>query len=127
MAPSTPFLSDPALISPPALNLLMGSLPRPRVLDVRTAEEYAEGHVPTATNLPLDGLDPTGLYQQGVLTRGEKIFLICRTSNRSRKAAAAFAAAGHPEAVVVEGGTLAWIAAQFPVETGPVGGEGAGT
>jgi rhodanese-related sulfurtransferase len=119
MPPSSPPTAVPAFISPQELNRLLHLDPRPRILDVRTPEEFAAGHVPTAANVPLDGLDPASLYRSGVLRPAEPVFLVCRTSNRARSAAAAFAAAGHGGTVVVEGGTLAWVAGQFPVETGP--------
>ena len=85
----------------------------PILLDVRTAGEYAAGHVPGAVNLPIDELDARtrGLEP---LKAGD-VYLICQWGGRSARAAAALAGAGyHP--VDVEGGTAAWRSAGLPIE-----------
>jgi hypothetical protein len=65
-------------------------------------------------------LQPDALLAAGALSREQPVYLVCRTDARARKAAAKFAAAGHSQAVVVTGGTLAWIAAGLPVTRGVV-------
>jgi rhodanese-related sulfurtransferase len=75
------------------------------LLDVRTPAEYAAAHVSYARNEPLAQLRP---YDQPV-------YLICHTGSRAAKAAAKF-----PKAIVVEGGTQAWIGAGLPVVCSPV-------
>lgn len=83
------------------------------VVDVRTPEEYAGGHVPGAVNLPLDALgarmDELGAHRDG------EVYLICQSGRRSARAAELLSAAGYT-AVNVEGGTAAWRAAGHPVE-----------
>ncbi|MDD5350443.1 MAG: rhodanese-like domain-containing protein [Chthoniobacteraceae bacterium] len=86
------------------------------LIDVRTPAEYASVHVPEARLCQLDGLDC------GEIIAGRKgdvhtpIYILCHSGMRARKAAAKFVAAGFEDAVVVEGGTQAWIDAGLPVE-----------
>ncbi|WP_285659214.1 rhodanese-like domain-containing protein [Actinomycetospora sp. NBRC 106375] len=74
-----------------------------RLVDVRSAEEFAEGHVPGAVNVPLDDVvaDP-GQFGP------EPLQIICRSGGRSAKAAEAVEQAGTP-AMSIAGGTAAWI------------------
>jgi len=109
---------SPAFVSPAELQQLLAANPRLSLLDMRTPVEFAEVHIPQAYNAPLDRLRPDALFAGGAPAREQPVYLVCRTDVRSRKAAASFAAAGHAQAVVVTGGTLAWIAAGLPVTRG---------
>ncbi|MEZ4240174.1 MAG: rhodanese-like domain-containing protein [Myxococcota bacterium] len=83
------------------------------LLDVRTPEEYASGHVPGAQNLPLDQLgDKLGELQPH---KDQEVWVICQSGGRSSVAAERLAAAGF-KPVNVKGGTGAWKAAGHPVE-----------
>ena len=81
-----------------------------RLVDVRSAEEFAEGHVPGAVNVPLDDVlaDPARLGT-------EPVQIICRSGGRSATAAQAVEQAGTP-AVSIAGGTAAWIESGRDVE-----------
>ena len=102
--------------TPTELQNLLNTKPDLSLLDVRTPVEYAEVHVSHACNEPLDGLQPTVLFESGRLRKGQPIYLICRTGGRAAKAAERFAKEGFDQGVVVEGGTEAWIAAGLPVK-----------
>jgi rhodanese-related sulfurtransferase len=93
-------------ITPAELQNLLATQPDLALVDVRTPVEYAEVHVPQARNEPLDKLVP----------QSQPMYLICRTGNRAARAAEKFAKAGFDQAVVVEGGTLAWVDAGLPVK-----------
>ncbi len=76
------------------------------VIDVRTPEEYAEGHLPDAVNIDVSastfdsevaGLDPEGEYA-----------VYCRSGNRSGVAIEQMAAGGVEHTVGLEGGIGAW-------------------
>lgn len=82
------------------------------LIDVRTPEEFAEGRIAGAINVPLDSFDPARLPQAG----SREIVLYCRSDRRSGIAADRLAAATGRPAVHLEGGILAWEAAQLPVE-----------
>lgn len=87
------------------------------IIDVRTPEEYATGHVPGAQLMPLDRLTTF----IGELPRQTDIHLICRSGMRSLQAASVLASAGFTRLINIEGGTMEWIRAGYPVETDAVG------
>ena len=82
------------------------------IIDVRTPEEHAEGHIPGAQNRPIDKLD---LYMEA-LKSYETVYVHCLTGGRSGKACEAFDAAGSINAYNIEGGVTAWKEAGYPVE-----------
>jgi rhodanese-related sulfurtransferase len=98
-------------ISPIELQNLLAAQPGLAVLDVRTPVEFAEVHVPQARNIPLDQLQP-GAVQ---VPKDQAVYLLCRSGQRATKAAEKLAKLGFAEPIVVEGGTLAWMAANLPV------------
>lgn len=83
----------------------------PILIDVRTPAEFEEVHVPQAKNLPLDKLDPAAL------DHSQPLVVICRSGGRGQKACETLRAAGFA-ATNVEGGTLAWEQAGYPVVRG---------
>ena len=105
-------------IRPAELHDLLAAQPALAVLDVRTPVEYAEVHVPQARSVPLDALVPKTLLGAGILSKDQPVYLFCRTGGRAAKAAEKFVREGFDNAVVVEGGTLAW--SEAPVERGTV-------
>jgi rhodanese-related sulfurtransferase len=88
------------------------------LIDVRTPVEYREVHVAVAQNVPLDRLDPVALMQTRNGSRDEPLYVICRSGSRGRQACEKFLAAGFPNVVNVEGGTLAWAECGLPVVRG---------
>jgi len=76
------------------------------VIDVRTAEEYAEGHLPNATSIPVQEL-PGRLSDVEALVGGNKsraIVVYCATGRRAATAKATLDGAGFSH--VVNGGGL---------------------
>ena len=55
------------------------------LLDVRTEEEYAEGHIPGSRNVPLAELCSDGI---GAENRDTPVYVYCLSGGRSRQAAA---------------------------------------
>lgn len=53
------------------------------LLDVRTAEEYREGHIPGSKNLPLQSLDKV---DAAVENKEVPLFVYCYSGARSRQA-----------------------------------------
>jgi len=86
------------------------------VIDVRTPAEFSGGHVPGASLNQLDGLDCGAVLASRKGEAHSPIYLLCHAGSRAKRAAEKFAGAGFAEAVVVEGGTQAWIDAGLPVE-----------
>lgn len=84
------------------------------VLDVRTPEEFAHGHVPGAVLLPLQELQER--WEE--VPEGD-VLVICRSGGRSATAVKALNGAGRTTTNVA-GGTMAWIDAGHAIETGGV-------
>lgn len=83
------------------------------VFDVRQPDEYDEAHAPGVTLIPLDQVpDRVADFP----TEGA-VYVICKSGGRSAKAVEFLRQRG-VDAVNVTGGTMAWIEAGKPVETG---------
>ncbi|MFF9481850.1 rhodanese-like domain-containing protein [Streptomyces sp. NPDC014733] len=82
------------------------------LLDVREQGEWDAGHAPGAVFAPLSGLTSGAALPEPV--RGRPLAVICRSGNRSRKAARLLADRGE-SAVDVIGGMKDWAAAGHPV------------
>jgi len=74
-----------------------------RIVDVRSAEEYASGHLPEAINIPLDGL----LEQARSWSRKQRIVTVCaKGGGRSAQAAQTLRDMGFGRTWWLCGGTL---------------------
>ena len=85
------------------------------ILDVRTAEEFNEGHIEGAVNVDYkqDGFVEKSLT---MLPKDQTIAVYCRSGRRSASAAELLAAEGY-KPVNLLGGILAWKEANMPVTT----------
>jgi rhodanese-related sulfurtransferase len=82
------------------------------LLDVREDDEWAAGHAPDATHIPLGQLGA----RTGELPSDDEIYVICRSGARSGRATQALNGAGW-RAVNVAGGMQDWAAAGRPMTT----------
>ena len=88
------------------------------LLDVRTATEYAEGHIPgTLFNIDVlqDDFESKALK---MLSKEKKVALYCRSGNRSKNAARILAKKGY-QVVELSTGFNGWKAAGKPSEVTP--------
>lgn len=83
------------------------------LIDVREPEEYSSAHVPGAVLIPLGQV--TDRVSE-VPTEGT-VYIICASGGRSARAAGYLRQQGI-DAVNVAGGTLAWIDAGHPTDSG---------
>ena len=85
------------------------------VLDVRTVEEFNEGHIENALNIDIK---QDGFMEKAkkALPKEKTIAVYCRSGRRSANAAAELAAEGY-KAVNLYGGIIAWKEANMPVTT----------
>jgi rhodanese-related sulfurtransferase len=83
------------------------------VVDVRSAEEFAAGHLRDAKNIPL--ADLTARIGELEKSKPRAVVVVCQTGARSDKAARQLAAAGFDDVVSLDGGLTAWQAAGLPV------------
>lgn len=84
------------------------------LVDVRTAEEYAEGHIPDALNIDVLQDDFTQ-KATARLPKDSRVAVYCRSGKRSLKAAALLVKAGY-KVVNLKGGWLEWTANRLPTE-----------
>ena len=82
----------------------------PVLIDVRSAAEFAGGHVPDAINIPLERV---GSAPELEAYRGKDVYLICQSGARSGRAQAQLL--GTHQVINVRGGTGGWRAAGYPV------------
>jgi hydroxyacylglutathione hydrolase len=84
------------------------------LLDVRTAEEYAEGHIKGALLIPVQEL------QQRIseVPQDKQVYIYCRSGVRSVRASKILVNAGYTRIENVQGGFMAWKDAGYPVEIG---------
>lgn len=75
------------------------------LIDVREAEEIAQGMIPGAVHLPL-GLVPQRLDE---IPREEEVIFICRSGYRSDQACQYLTSLGYKGATNLVGGMLAWV------------------
>ena len=85
------------------------------ILDVRTAAEFAEGHIPGAILID-QGQSDFMEKAQAALPTEKTIALYCRSGRRSANAAGRLADAGY-KCVNLKGGIVAWKEAGKPVVT----------
>ena len=74
------------------------------LVDVRTPEEFASGHLPGAVNMPIETFDPAAVPQE----EGRETILYCRSGNRSGRGAEQLAAYLDAPVRHLEGGIVAW-------------------
>lgn len=79
-------------------------------IDVRSASEFAAGHVPGAVNIPLDEIES----RIGDISIDHPVLLICQSGKRAAMAAELLERCP-VEIALLEGGTKAWAAAGLPL------------
>ncbi len=86
----------------------------PFVLDVRTVEEYAEGHIAGAVNIPHSEL--ADRLDELEFEPSEEIIVYCRSGRRAAVAESILAEAGFTGVRDLEGHIQGWQAKEFPLE-----------
>lgn len=84
-----------------------------QLLDVRTANEYAEGHIAYATNVDVQQNDFLAKVEQ-TFTKTKPAYVYCRSGKRSMMAANKLAKTGY-KVINLRGGILEWIDASKPI------------
>lgn len=75
------------------------------IVDVRTAEEYQEGHIPGAINIPNE--DIVDVMPSELPDKEQLILIYCRSGNRSKQAAQKLLDMGYTN-LVEFGGIIDW-------------------
>jgi rhodanese-related sulfurtransferase len=79
-------------------------------VDVRSEEEWSQGHVPGATHLP-DG-DSESAEGENLPEEGARLVVIAKNGKLAREAASRLAGQGY-DAVAVDGGMKDWVSENF--------------
>jgi hydroxyacylglutathione hydrolase len=82
------------------------------LLDVREPDEYAAGHIPGITLIPMGEV----AARLAELPRDKEIVVTCRTGNRSSQVADLLREQGFTNVHNMTGGIVAWEEAGYPVE-----------
>lgn len=82
------------------------------LLDVRTPQEFAEGHVPGAVNISHDQL----AQRLAEVPKDKDVVLYCRSGRRAGMAADVLRANGYTRLSHLDGDMQAWVANGRPIE-----------
>ncbi|MBA4277134.1 thioredoxin domain-containing protein [Flavobacterium sp.] len=80
--------------------------PNAQIIDVRTPQEFASGHIDNAVNI--DWLSDNFVANTQKLDKTKPVFLYCKTSNRSTQAAKKLEELGFTTIYNMKGGLLQW-------------------
>ena len=111
-ASEQPFL---ALVDPDGAEAILAA-GGAEIIDVRTPEEFAEGHLPGAELIDISASD--FVSRISALDRSATYFVYCRSANRSGQATALMADLGFESIYELEGGTIAWLSSGRVLTTG---------
>ncbi len=84
------------------------------IIDVREPSEWATGHIPGATLIPLGEI----ANRTNEVPRDRTVITVCHTGNRSAQARDILRQAGFTNVTSMTGGMTDWIAAGLPTTTG---------
>jgi rhodanese-related sulfurtransferase len=105
---------------PPDWNLIASqdvAKTKPVVIDVRQPDEYTQGFIEGAVNIPLREL---ARNLQALPALDKDIVVVCSTGHRAAIGMAVLQMLGYKKAKTLDGGLNAWRAAKLPVVTTPV-------
>ena len=98
---------------------LMADKPEALLLDVRTPEEWNEGHLAGASHADYWGDEQVFQAAMDAIPRDRPVLVYCAGGGRSGLTAKELIKAGHREVYNLENGISGWIAEGHPVVTGP--------
>lgn len=78
-----------------------------QLIDVRTPEEYAEGHIGKALNIDVQSADFESRVQ-AMISKDKPVAVYCRSGKRSQRAAETLSSMGYKVIYDLKGGYLAW-------------------
>lgn len=99
--------------SPEAFEQKMNE-PEVQVVDVRTTNEYVDGHISNATNI--DVLQSDFKEKVSSLDKKKPVMVYCKMGGRSAKAATILKEMGFKDVTDLEGGFTAWKSAGKGIE-----------
>jgi rhodanese-related sulfurtransferase len=85
-----------------------------QLVDVRTADEFAEGHLPNAINIDINGDNFED--ETAKLDKEKPVMVYCKMGGRSAKAAANLKEQGFKDVSDLDGGITSWKDAEKTIE-----------
>ena len=107
-AEQTTIISQQALLS-----LMAAPAKQPIVLDVRTAEEFAEGHIEGAINISHEQINAN--LSKIMVFKDQTVVVHCRSGRRAVSAENDLRAAGFSDIRHLDGDIKGWLAADLPL------------
>lgn len=101
-------------VSPDELEQVISDNDNLVILDVRTPEEYSEGHIKDAVLIDFMGED----FQKQIenLDKSKTYAVYCKAGGRQQKASVEMEALGFGKILLLDGGMTSWTAEGKPVE-----------
>ncbi|KKU62389.1 MAG: Rhodanese-like protein [Candidatus Amesbacteria bacterium GW2011_GWC1_47_15] len=84
------------------------------IIDLRTAQEYAAGHIANAVNADFYKTNEFGKFLNG-LDKNKQYMIYCRSGNRSGQTLKLMEQKGFTQVTNLEGGIVSWESANLPV------------
>jgi phage shock protein E len=106
--------ADVRIIQPAELMKRLQTEPNLVLIDIRTPQEFAQGHIPRAVNLPLDQFGQRSAELAAY--RDKEVILYCRTGRRVRIAVHLLLDQGFQKMLLLEGNILGWARRGMPLE-----------
>ena len=100
-------------VSPAEAKAMIGK-PGTVLIDCREPNEFKEGHIPGAINIPRGLLEFK--IEKAVPDRETKIIIHCKTGGRASLACCSLCRMGYKNVVSIQGGWKAWVKAGYPTE-----------
>src|SRR4051812_26554531 len=97
----------------PAMAVLLINRERAVVVDVGETEEFAQGHIGGAKNVPLAQLEQR--LPEAVKNKSLPLILVCQGGTRAQRALGTARKLGYEKAQALAGGMKAWKDANLPV------------
>ncbi len=107
-------VAGPKSVTAAELTEQIQSSKSPLILDVRSEQEFAEGHIPGALNIPYDQLGDR-LSEIGV-AKTDEIVVHCRSGHRAGIAEKLLIQAGYSDVRDLDGHMNAWQSGGYPIE-----------
>ncbi|CAM3622900.1 rhodanese-like domain-containing protein [Flavobacterium gelidilacus] len=85
-----------------------------QIIDVRTTEEFSDGHIVNAVNMDVTSDDFEAKIAS--LDKEKPVMVYCKSGGRSAKAAAILRDNGFKQVYDLDGGMIGWNAASKPIE-----------
>ena len=99
-------------IEPQAVLQLIQKQQAPLILDVRSAEEFAQGHIPGAINISYQSLPQN---QQLNAYKEQDIVIYCRSGRRAQIASKVLQDKGFKQLIDLKGHMIAWQKLHYPL------------